>query len=109
MATYSKKTSASETNLLLAHIISTFSAQLGIIWLARTDAFYASSKKGGHKFVDTGSMVSFLAGYYYSFLKHRNKFSPVLIENLSMTPEIPENLLKLAEIEIIASVLISNT
>ncbi|MCH8860844.1 MAG: sigma-54-dependent Fis family transcriptional regulator, partial [Thaumarchaeota archaeon] len=52
-------------------------------------------------------MVSFLAGYYYSYLKQRNNFSPIIIENLGTTPKIPEHLLKLAEIENITSLLIS--
>lgn len=107
MTHYSKKFLSSETNLLLNHIISTFKAQLGIIWLARTDSFYTSTQNGGHKLVDTNSMVSFLAGYYYSFLKQRNNFSPIIIENLGTTPKIPEHLLKLAEIENITSLLIS--
>jgi len=107
MSDRSRKSLASKTNLLLRHIISTFNAKLGIIWLARTDSFYTSTQEGGHKFVDTNSMVSFLAGYYYSFLKHRNKLSPIVIENLGVTPKIPENLLKLAEIENITSLLIS--
>lgn len=107
MSDDSKKTMAFKTNLLLKHIISTFNAQLGIIWLARTDSLYTSTQEGGHKFVDTSSMVSFLAGYYYSFFKHRNKLSPIVIEDLEATPRIPENLLKLAEIENITSLLIS--
>lgn len=101
---FSKK---SQTNLLLNHIISTFNAQLGIIWLARTDAFYTSTKKGGHTIVETNSLVGFLAGYYYSFLKHRNKFSPIIIDNLDKASKLPENLHKLAEIENISSLLIS--
>ncbi len=107
MSDYSRKSLAAKTNLLLKHIISTFNAKLGIIWLARTDSFYTSTQEGGHKFVDTNSIVSFLAGYYYSFLKHRNKLSPIVIGDLGATPKIPENLLKLAEMENITSLLIS--
>ena len=55
-----------QTNLFLKHIISTFGAQLGIIWIGRTDSFYASTTKGTKKIVNTNSLASFLGGYYHS-------------------------------------------
>lgn len=99
--------STTAINLLLNHIISTFNAKIGMLWIAGTDSFYTSTHKCEDNTNNLKSLVSYLAGYYHRFMKLGNKESPVILENLASNPSIPENLIKLTEIEKINTVLIS--
>lgn len=96
-----------QTSLLLDHMISTFNAKLAMLWIAGTDSFYTISQKGSDNLINTKSLVSFLAGYYYRFMRVGDKRTPLILEDVYKTPNIPENLIKLAEIENITSLLIS--
>ena len=93
--------------LLLNHIISTFNAKLGMLWIAETGSFYISTKNGGHSTVNTDTLVHFLSGYYYRFMQAGHSKTPLLVENLYDMPNHPENLIKLAKVENITSLVIS--
>ena len=92
-------------NLLLMHIIETFQAKLGMLWIAATDEFHTTTLNGAHNVVNTKSLVGFLAGFYYKFIRNSEARAPLIID--INTPQLPENLLKLAEIENISSLLIA--
>ncbi|NIT59134.1 MAG: hypothetical protein GWN00_23800, partial [Aliifodinibius sp.] len=95
-----------ETKLLLDHIVSTFNVKLATLWIAKTDSFFTATEKGGHNIINTKSLVSFLAGYYYRYMRAGSNKSPIFIENVHKVADIPENLIKLAEIENITCILI---
>ena len=76
-----------------------------MLWIAATDEFHTTTLNGSHNVVNTKSLVSFLAGFYYKFIRSSNERSPLIID--INTPQLPENLLKLAEIENISSLLIA--
>lgn len=97
-----------QTSLLLNHIVSTFKAKVGMLWIAETDSFYSTADLRDTDDVrNPNSVLSFLVGYYYNFLKSGNKSGSLVVEDLLHTANIPEHLLKLAEFEQFNAILIS--
>ncbi len=99
--------SASKTNLLLNHIVSTFNAKAGILWFSDTNTFKISSLYGSRKISNSQTLASFLAGFHYRFLRSGNKFSPVIIENINSSTHFPEDFVRLARIENVQCIHIS--
>lgn len=98
--------SFSQTNLLLNHIISTFDAKLGMLWFAGQDTFLMATQNGGDNVVNTESLASFLSGFYYRFIQD-GKPSPFVIDNVHTVTNLPDNLIKLSEIEGTTSIFIA--
>ncbi|MFQ5825039.1 MAG: sigma 54-interacting transcriptional regulator, partial [bacterium] len=96
-----------QVRLLLNHIISTFNVKLGMLWIADTGSFYIATKNGNHNAFSPGTLSHYLSGYYYRFVNVSHNKNPILVENLYETPNHPQNLLKLAKVENIKSLLIS--
>jgi len=94
-------------NLLLSHIIRTFNAKLGMLWIAANDEFCTATLNGVHNVVNTKSLVNFLAGFYYDFIRSGHPREPLILDVSRECAHLPENLLKLAEIENLSSLLIS--
>lgn len=97
----------SHLNLLVNHIIRTFNAKLGMLWVAGTDSFCIATQNSGQTVVNPNSLMSFLSGYYYSFMLSRKKISPFIIKDILETPNLPDDLIHLAKLENIACLLIS--
>lgn len=99
--------SLTQTRLLLNHILSTFNAKLGMLWFAGQNAFLTATQNGGENVVNTEPLASFLAGFYYRFIQSGSKPSPLIIDDVHTSIHLPSNLIKLSEVEGIASILIA--
>lgn len=93
-------------NLLLNHITTTFGGRLGVLWLAEIDAFGLSTESDKYSIVDKDALTSFLAGYYLTFRQVRDEIVPFVIENILGNPNVPEDMVRLVELEHVACLLI---
>lgn len=102
-----KKSISAQINLLLTHIISTFGAKLGMLWIAGSDTFYMNSLNGEPTLIETHHLNNFLASYYYRFLRSSYRTYPIILEDVFKAPNMPELLTNFAESANIKSVMIS--